>query len=136
MASTTAIIVAWAELTDRQASLASVPAPDLFPCPNPFHRDGDAIRCHGERRSDRLYAIDAPEIPGACRPGRQCTPGDPYASRDHLRALTAGKVVQCRQVDLDHYGRRVLQCFADGVDLSCAMVRDGYAVERYGRLAC
>lgn len=84
----------------------------------------------------RLYAIDAPEMPGACRPGRQCTPGDPFAARDHLRALTAGKTVMCRQVDSDRYGRKVLQCFADRIDLSCQMVRDGYAVERYGHLNC
>ncbi|QYE35241.1 thermonuclease family protein [Polymorphobacter sp. PAMC 29334] len=84
----------------------------------------------------RLYAIDAPEMPGACRPGRRCTPGDPYASRDHLTALTTGKAVKCRQLDVDHYGRRVVQCFAASVDLSCRMVADGFAVERYGRLEC
>ncbi len=108
----------------------------LFPCPEPFHHDGDAIRCGSKGRSDRLYAIDAPEMPGACRPGRQCIPGDPFAARDHLRALTTGKAVECRQLDSDRYERRVLQCFAAGVDLSCAMVRDGYAVERYGQLRC
>lgn len=109
---------------------------DLVLCLDPQHHDGDAIRCGGSGRSMRLYAIDAPEMPGACRPGRQCTPGDPFASRDHLRALTAGKTVVCRQVDLDRYGRLVVQCFADRLDLSCAMVRDGFAVERYGKLGC
>lgn len=108
----------------------------MFPCRNVYHHDGDAIRCGGKGRSMRLYAIDAPEMPGACRPGRQCTPGDPYASRDHLRALTAGKAVECRQLDTDRYGRPVVQCFAGGADLSCSMVRDGFAVERYGKLEC
>lgn len=108
----------------------------LFACLNPYHHDGDAIRCGDHGRSDRLYAIDAPEMPGACRPGRVCTPGDPFVARDHLRALTAGKSVRCRLLATDRYGRAVLQCFADRVDLSCAMVRDGFAVERYGRLAC
>ena len=108
----------------------------LFPCSMPESHDGDAIRCGGKGRSMRLYAIDAPEMPGACRPGRQCTSGDPYASRDHLRALTAGKAVQCRQLDTDRYQRPVVQCFAGGVDLSCSMVQDGFAVERYGRLGC
>ncbi|WP_236036045.1 thermonuclease family protein [Rhizorhabdus histidinilytica] len=75
-------------------------------------------------------------MPGACRPGRQCTPGDPFAARDHLRALTAGKTVVCRQLDTDCYGRAVVQCFAGELDLSCAMVRGGFAVERYGRLRC
>lgn len=84
----------------------------------------------------RLYGIDAPEMPGACRPGRQCTPGDPIAARDHLRALTSGKSVVCQQVDKDRYGRIIVRCAVNGVDLSCSMVRDGFAVERYGRLNC
>jgi len=121
---------------ERLVPRSAAPASDLFPCPNVYHHDGDAIRCGSKGRSDRLYAIDAPEMPGACRTGRQCTPGDPFAARDHLRALTAGKAVECRQVDTDRYGRPVLQCFAGGVDLSCSMVRGGFAVERYGRLKC
>jgi endonuclease YncB( thermonuclease family) len=84
----------------------------------------------------RLYAIDAPEMPGACRTGRRCTPGNPYASRDHLASLTTGRIVSCQQIDTDHYGRRVVQCFAGSTDLSCKMVSDGFAVERYGRLNC
>jgi endonuclease YncB( thermonuclease family) len=126
----------WLSAALLLASSSAAVGENWFPCPNPYHHDGDAIRCGGKGRSDRLYAIDAPEMPGACRPGRQCTPGDPYAARDHLRALTGGKAVVCRQLDTDRYGRPVVQCFADGVDLSCAMVRDGFAVERYGRLDC
>src|SRR3546814_13430420 len=62
---------------------------------------------------------DAPEMPGACRKGRSCTPGDPYASRDHLRSLVGdGKAVQCRQLDTDHYRRAILQCWAGGLDRS------------------
>lgn len=120
-------------------ALPGTPAPastDLFACPSPTHHDGDAIRCAGQGKSMRLDSIDAPEMPGACRPGRTCTPGDPYASRDHLASLTRGQSVQCRQVDLDHYGRRIVRCYAGGVDLSCKMVADGFAVERYGRLDC
>lgn len=84
----------------------------------------------------RLYAIDAPEMPGACHAGRRCTPGDPIASRDHLASLARGRTVTWRQVDTDRYGRLVVQAFADGRDLSCAMVRDGFAVERYGKFSC
>ncbi len=132
LAALTIAVISYAERSE-----ANFPKPEvLFRCENVDHHDGDAIRCGGKGRSMRLYAIDAPEMPGACRPGRQCTPGDPYASRDHLRALTAGKAVQCRQLDTDHYGRKVVQCLAGGLDLSCAMVRDGFAVERYGRLRC
>ena len=84
----------------------------------------------------RMYGIDAPEMPGACRPGRRCTSGDPYASRDYLAGLTDGRRVACTQKDTDVYGRRVVRCTADGADLSCAMVAAGMAVERYGRLDC
>jgi len=141
MAAMTAGVVACAEIDILpRANFGGKTGParegELFVCPNPYHHDGDAIRCGDHGRSDRFYAIDAPEMPGACRPGRECTPGDPFAARDHLRALTAGKSVECRQVDTDRYGRRVLQCFAGGVDLSCAMVRDGFAAERYERLRC
>lgn len=121
----------WSASSEGRADSA-----DTFACAAPFHHDGDAIRCGGAGRSMRLYGIDAPEMPGACRPGRQCTPGDPYAARDHLRSLTAGHEVRCRQIDTDRYNRQILQCFAGGADLSCQMVRDGFAVERYGRLRC
>ncbi|MFZ4690175.1 MAG: DUF1294 domain-containing protein [Polymorphobacter sp.] len=107
-----------------------------FACLNPSHHDGDAIRCAGDSNAMRLFGIDAPEMPGACRPGRDCTPGDPYAARDHLAALTRGRMVRCTEEDIDNYGRRVVSCSADGTDISCAMVADGYAVERYGRLDC
>lgn len=116
--------------------LLAVASTAAFLCAHPTHHDGDGIRCGGKGRSMRLYAIDAPEMPGSCRPGRQCTPGDPYASRDHLAELTAGRKVLCEAVDRDHYGRTIARCTADGADLSCAMVRDGFAVERYGRLSC
>ena len=119
---------------DKQST--NINGADLVACPLPTHHDGDAIKCEGQRRSMRLYAIDAPEMPGACRPGRACTPGDPYAARDYLVSLTRGRSVQCRTLETDHYGRAVVQCFAGSVDLSCAMVAGGYAVERYGRLGC
>jgi uncharacterized membrane protein YsdA (DUF1294 family) len=108
----------------------------VFSCASPTHHDGDAIRCAGTKRSDRLAGIDAPEMPGACRPGRECTLGDPFAARDHLASLTRGRDVSCTQLDRDHYGRRIVRCEADGTDLSCAMIADGFAVARYGALHC
>lgn len=116
---------------DKSATIA-----DLIDCAQPNHHDGDALRCGYYGRSMRLYAIDAPEMPGACRPGRWRVPGDPYASRDHLASLTSGRHVTYRVLDHDRYGRAVVQVFADGVDLSCQMVRDGFAIERYGKLRC
>lgn len=127
-------IVGYSELAADQAKPPEERG--FFICSQPYHHDGDAIRCGGSGRSMRLYGIDTPEMPGACRPGRNCTAGDPIAARDHLRGLSAGKVVQCEQLDRDRYGRPIVRCSADGIDLSCAMVSDGYAVKRYAPLTC
>jgi endonuclease YncB( thermonuclease family) len=122
----TLLVLGWA--------VEALAEPTAFACEAPYIHDGDNIRCGTIR--GRLYAIDAPEMPGACRAGRQCTPGDPYASRDHLRGLVAGKAVRCVQIDTDRYRRAILRCEAGGVDLSCSQVTSGHAVERYGRLSC
>lgn len=117
-------------------SLAAKPDdPDTFACTSPYVHDGDNISC-AETGRGRLYGIDAPEMPGACRPGRRCTPGDPIASRDHLRGLVAAGNVRCRRIETDHYGRAILQCRANGADLACAQVKAGHAVRRYGDLKC
>jgi uncharacterized membrane protein YsdA (DUF1294 family) len=107
-----------------------------FACLNPTHSDGDNIRCANIPGAMRLHGIDAPEMPGSCRPGRACTPGDPWAARDQLRSLTRGRDVVCEQVDTDDYGRRVVECRADGQSIGCAMVASGKAVERYGYPDC
>jgi endonuclease YncB( thermonuclease family) len=111
-------------------------AASAFLCAAPTHHDGDNIRCRGQHRSMRLAGIDAPEMPGGCHKGRVCTPGDPYAARDHLISLTRGHRVTCVQVGHDRYRRNIVRCQADGIDLSCAMVADGFAVRRYGPLDC
>lgn len=108
-------------------------ASDDLRCDSPNPVDGDTFRCAGERI--RLANIDAPEMPGHCRAGRVCTPGDPHASRDYLAQLTRGEVT-CRRIATDRYGRTIALCQANGRDLSCAMAASGYAVERYGRLDC
>ena len=115
--------------------LPAIAAQDGFSCVSPQHHDGDNIRCPGGPKG-RLYGIDAPEMPGSCRPGRRCTPGDPYASRDHLRSLTSGKQVECVRRDTDSYGRMIVQCHVGEVDLACAQVEAGYAVRRYGVISC
>ena len=107
-----------------------------FACDNPRHHDGDNVRCDGIKPAIRLEGIDAPEMPGACRPGRDCTPGDPYASRDTLRSLTRGRKVICTEQDRDRYGRIIARCSAGGIDLSCAMIAAGQAVPRYVTIDC
>lgn len=103
-------------------------------CVSPTVTDGDTLRCGSTRI--RLSSIDAPELPGHCRKGRECTPGDPYASTENLRRLVKGEAVACRQIDTDHYGRAVAFCSVKGQDLSCAQKQGGFAIMRYGFLSC
>lgn len=105
-----------------------------FACVDPQVVDGDTLRCGQERV--RLASIDAPELPGHCRRGRTCVEGDPFASTDNLKALVAAGNVDCRRTDLDGYGRTIARCTASDLDLSCAQVAGGFAVVRYGSLAC
>ena len=107
-----------------------------FACEGPSHHDGDNVRCANVPGSMRLQGIDAPEMPGACRPNRDCTPGDPFAARDYLRILTEGKTLQCVQEDTDNYGRRIVNCNAGTMNISCAMIESGHAVPRYAPLDC
>lgn len=95
--------------------------------------DGDSFKCRQGPRV-RLAAIDAPEMPGSCRPGRKCAPGDPYAAKAALSRLIAGKAVRCEPVG-QSYNRIAAWCSSGGTDLSCAMVRSGHAVrlQQYDR---
>ena len=107
-----------------------------FACASPHASDGDTLRCAAQGPV-RLLAIDAPELPGHCRRGRACTAGDPFASKAALARLLARGAVVCSPVGRDRYHRVLARCAAAGVDLSCAMVAGGFAVERYSRLgAC
>lgn len=95
--------------------------------------DGDSLRCADGTRI-RLAAIDAPEISG-CRGkrGRVCVPGNAPASRDNLARLSLNRTITCRKTGTS-YKRTVAFCSIGGVDLSCAQVSSGHAVERYGKL--
>lgn len=120
----------------KEQPIAAATTPEsgnLIRCQNPFIFDGDTFECAKQRI--RLASIDAPEINGHCAPGRRCTPGDSLAAKAHLTHLTR-TIVTCRRTDIDHYGRTIAECTANGIDLSCAMVEGGHAVERYGRLDC
>ena len=107
-----------------------------FLCAAPFHSDGDNIRCRNVVGTMRLYGFDAPEMPGKCRPGRRCVRGNPTMARDHLRGLTRGRAVRCTMLDRDRYDRPIVDCTADGRNISCAMIAARMAVPRYGRLNC
>lgn len=89
--------------------------------------DGDTIRCGPERI--RLLAIDAPELPGHCRTGRVCAPGDPVASTVSLEAALAGSLTIDR-VGEDHYGRTLARVAGSKGDLSCWQLAHKQAIYR------
>lgn len=87
--------------------------------------DGDTLRCGSE--PVRLIGIDAPELPGHCRRGRDCVPGDPHVSHRALQRMVARRPVRVVPLGRDAYGRTIAAVSAGRSDLSCAMVRRGYA---------
>lgn len=89
--------------------------------------DGDTIRCGKERI--RLLGIDAPELPGHCRKGRRCAPGDPYASKASLSGAMAGRL-SIRRVGRDRYGRTLALVSGASGDLSCYQLAHGRAIYR------
>lgn len=87
--------------------------------------DGDTIKCNGERI--RLLGIDAPEMPGHCRVGRDCVPGDPYASTSNLaKAMSSDLTID--RVDTDHYGRTLAMVAGSKGDLSCWQLEHNHAI--------
>jgi len=72
----------------------------ILVCAAPVAIDGDTLRCAGAGRV-RLVGIDAPELPGHCRPGRACTPGDAAASQRNLARLIRARRVTCERQGID-----------------------------------
>ena len=128
------VVVVLLALAGLWWSMDKARAASTFKCESVKVIDGDTFDCGSLRI--RMTGIDAPEMPGHCRPGRSCTPGDPYASRDNLSRLIAAGAVECRKTDTDGYGRTVARCTAGGADLSCKQVQGGFAVRRYALIAC
>ena len=87
--------------------------------------DGDTIQCGSERI--RLLGIDAPELPGHCRKGRDCAPGDPYASTSSLSGAMTGQLTITR-VGEDRYGRTLALVAGANGDLSCWQLAHGQAI--------
>ena len=80
--------------------------------------DGDTLRCNDGLI--RLLGIDAPEMPGHCAVGRDCAPGDPYAStRSLLEAIGGEFSLGIERVGTDRYGRTIAMVRGKEGDLSC-----------------
>lgn len=112
----------------RGDSQTSVPVGTTFRCSVASLTDGDTLRCKDGTRV-RIAGIDASEI-SPCSQGRQCAPGDAAASKRALAAMAPGRTLTCRRVGTS-YKRAVAFCSAEGMDLSCAQVRAGHAIQRY-----
>ena len=118
----------------------AAPAAAPITCTQPRAVDGDTLRCTSLSAPVRLLGIDAPELPGHCRRGRTCAPGDPVASRAALASLIASGTVTVEIVGRDRYARhlgvvRVRSALANPVtgaratvNLSCAMIAAGQAI--------
>jgi micrococcal nuclease len=80
------------------------------PCPC-YAIDGDTfVTAAGEHI--RLAVIDAPEMPGHCRPGRHCVQGDPYAAQAALQhLLNSSPWLFCEWQKKDRYGRTIAECY-------------------------
>jgi micrococcal nuclease len=116
-----AAIVGLAQGMSLGGTRAEAEFPALGPC---TVVDGDTLRCSGERV--RLLGIDAPEMPGHCREGRDCAEGDPYASTASLQKAMTGEL-HIERVGQDHYGRTLAMVAGDRGDLSCWQLRKGRA---------
>jgi micrococcal nuclease len=110
--------------------------PPAIICESPRAIDGDTIACANLPQNVRLLGIDAPEMPGHCRRGRVCTPGDPFAAKAVLSRLLVSGEVLVRPGGHDRYGRILARVTAGGADASCRMMAAGAAVPRYGWISC
>jgi len=92
---------------------------------NPRTVDGDTLDFGGERV--RLFGIDAPEATQICERDNQSWACGADA-KAMLDALIAGQRVNCRQRDVDSFGKPVAVCSVGRLDLSEALARAGMAI--------
>lgn len=92
--------------------------------------DGDTIVClvGNERVHIRLNGIDTPELPGHCRAGRTCAPGDPVAAKTAMSAMISGKRVRWLNLGTDRYGRTIGQVKVGQLDVQCAQLKAKLAI--------
>jgi len=105
--------------------------------------DGDGPIWCAEGPKIRLAGIAAREIDGECKPGHPCPAASGEAARDHLvkllggprgraregHILVSGPRLTCQSVGSGKGDRTAAWCSTGRIDLSCAMVRGGYALK-------
>ena len=120
----------------------------FFTCTPTAVWDGDGPLWCAEGPHVRLAGIAAREIDGSCRPGQPCPAASGVAARDMLVGLLGtaigtaktgyvrvrGVALRCLSEGTGKGTRTAAWCSGAQGDLSCAMVRSGYALrwDRYG----
>jgi micrococcal nuclease len=120
----------------KKAVAMPIDLPPAIVCESPRAIDGDTVACANLPQNIRLLGIDAPEMPGHCRRGRVCTPGDPMAARDALANLLASGTVVVRPGGHDRYGRILARVTVGRTDASCRLLLLRVAVPRYSVINC
>lgn len=110
--------------------------PPAIICTAPRAVDGDTLRCANLPAAVRLAGIDAPELPGHCRRGRVCTPGDGAASTRALAQLLQLGPVRVLPAGSGGYGRLAGVVWVGRVNVNCALLARGAAVARYQGINC
>ena len=125
---------------------AIIAAGQTFTCTPVAVWDGDGPIWCKEGQKIRLAGIAAREIDGTCKPGHPCPARSGIEARDHLVRLLGGSkgklrtghirvsapAMRCISMGGGKGDRTAAFCSLGRVDLSCQMVRDGYAL-RWGR---
>lgn len=130
------------------AAAAVVPAGQVFPCTPVAVWDGDGPVWCAEGPRIRLSGIAAREADNSCRENQPCPKASASSARDALVALIGvpvgigreghilvnGETMRCTSVGGAGGSRTAAWCVSPkGGDLSCAMVRGGWALrwDRY-----
>lgn len=98
-----------------------------FTCQVVSVHDGDTLTCAGGTRV-RLHAVAARVLAESCRRGHACPAASGASARRALVGMAGGQRLTCEATGTS-YDRVVGLCRThDGIEITCAMVRGGYAV--------
>ena len=101
-------------------SPAKITTPPIYKGQVRYVVDGDSLYLRSRSQQVRLWGVDAPEN------GERGF----KAATDYLFSIAQGKRVECRQIDVDRYGRSVARCFLpDGREINRLMIESGTARE-------